>query len=215
MVVLITGANRGVGAALLAEYIAAGIAAHGTSRSGNDLLTLDVTDRASIDLLAEQMADHPVTTLICNAGVLYDKGLSIDDPAYNTQLWADTLAANVTGVFETIQAFLPQLRAANGAKIAIISSQMGSNTLATGGNYAYRASKAAALNIGRNLATDLASDGISVGIYHPGWVRTDMGGDIADISVQESAQGLKSRIDALSPATSGCFETWDGRAHPL
>ena len=73
----------------------------------------------------------------------------------------------MTGVFETIRTLLPNVRAANG-KIAIISSQMGSNTLATGGNYAYRASKAAALNLGRNLATDLSPEGIAVGIYHPG-----------------------------------------------
>ena len=212
MRVLITGANRGVGAALLRAY---GDSAMGTSRAGGDLLPLDVTDRRSIDALVQRMSDHPVTTLICNAGVLHDKFLGVDDAAHNTQLWTDTFAVNVTGVFETIQAFLPQLRAADDAKIAIISSQMGSNTIAKGNSLAYRASKAAALNLGRNLAVELAGDGIAVGIYHPGWVRTDMGGDEADISVTESAQGLKSRIDALSLATSGCFETWDGKPHPL
>ena len=83
-----------------------------------------------------------------------------------------------------------------------------------GGSYIYRASKAAALNLGRNLAADLRSDGIAVGIYHPGWVQTDMGGSSADITVDQAAEGLINRFEDLSVETTGCFETWDGKAHP-
>jgi NAD(P)-dependent dehydrogenase (short-subunit alcohol dehydrogenase family) len=72
-----------------------------------------------------------------------------------------------------------------------------SDRAANGGSYIYRASKAAATNLGRNLATDLAPRGIAVGIYHPGWVRTDMGGTGADISLEESVAGLMARFDAL------------------
>ncbi|MGL4279520.1 MAG: SDR family NAD(P)-dependent oxidoreductase, partial [Albidovulum sp.] len=78
--------------------------------------------------------------------------------------------------------------------------------------YVYRASKAAALNLGRNLATDLRGEGIAVGIYHPGWVKTEMGGGGADIEVADSAAGLLARFDALGPATTGCFEDWQGKA---
>ena len=53
-----------------------------------------------------------------------------------------------------------------------------------------------------------------VGIYHPGWVQTDMGGTGADITVEQSAIVLLERFDALNMATTGCFETWDGRKHP-
>ncbi|MDE3121297.1 MAG: SDR family oxidoreductase, partial [Paracoccaceae bacterium] len=102
-----------------------------------------------------------------------------------------------------------------GAKIAILSSQMASDTRAPGGSYIYRASKAAVLNLGRNLAADLKSEGIAVGIYHPGWVRTDMGGPGASIDADEAARGLIARFAALSIATTGCFETWDGRPHPF
>ena len=109
---------------------------------------------------------------------------------------------------------LPHLRRSKSGKIAIISSQMASDTYAPGGSYIYRASKAAVLNLGRNLATDLASEGIAVGIYHPGWVQTDMGGAAADVTPEASAIGLLDRFEALGPATTGCFETWDGRAHP-
>jgi NAD(P)-dependent dehydrogenase (short-subunit alcohol dehydrogenase family) len=90
---------------------------------------------------------------------------------------------------------------------------MASDTRALGGSYAYRASKAAALNLGRNLATDLKGLGIAVGIYHPGWVKTDMGGDAADITVAESASGLLDRFADLSLDSTGCFKTWDGRDH--
>ena len=132
MTALITGANRGVGAALLAKYRSAGLTAVGTSRGADDLYDLDVTDVESFLALANTLQGMPIENLICNAGVLQDKGWGLDGP-YTASTFADTFAANVTGVFETIRTLLPNVRAANG-KIAIISSQMGSNTLATGGN---------------------------------------------------------------------------------
>ena len=91
---------------------------------------------------------------------------------------------------------------------------MGSAEIASGGSYIYRASKAAVLNLGRNLAVDLKPAGFGVGVYHPGWVRTDMGGPHAAISMEESASGLMARFDALGPDTTGVFENWDGRPHP-
>ena len=215
MTILITGANRGIGQALAALYRNAGETVIGTHRAPDTehMRALDVTDPASHKALAARLADTPIDLLVCNAGVYLDKGQTLAD-GYPADMWEQMFAANVTGVFLTIQHLLPHLLRAKAGKIAIISSQMASHTRAPGGSYIYRASKAAALNLGRNLATDLAPKGIAVGIYHPGWVRTDMGGDHADISMQESAEGLAARFAALSPETTGCFETWDGRAHP-
>jgi NAD(P)-dependent dehydrogenase (short-subunit alcohol dehydrogenase family) len=119
----------------------------------------------------------------------------------------------VTGVFLSVQAFLPHLARATAPRIAIIASQMGSSTRAPGGSYIYRASKAAAINLGRNLATDLKPRGIAVGVYHPGWVQTDMGGASAEITTAKAVAGLVARFAALDLARTGCFETWDGRAH--
>ena len=215
MTVLITGANRGIGAELRSHYAARGETVLGTHRhpAREGLLTLDVTDPASAAALGRTLTDTALDLVVCNAGVYLDKGERLTD-GYPPALWAQTFATNVTGVFLTVQALLPHLRAGKG-KIAIISSQMGAQERATGGSYIYRASKAAVLNLGRNLAADLRRDGIAVGIYHPGWVRTDMGGAGADISEEEAARGLAARFDALSLATTGCFETWDGRAHPF
>ena len=213
MTTLITGANRGIGRALLDQSRAAGEQSFGTARTvSDDLLQLDVTDAASLATLAQTLRDRPIDLLVCNAGVYLDKGDALDH-GYGADKWADTFATNVTGVFMTIQTLLRNLRAAQNARIAIISSQMASDTHAPGGSYIYRASKAAALNLGRNLASDLRPEGIAVGIYHPGWVQTDMGGAGAAITVDEAAAGLLERFAALNTATTGCFETWNGRAH--
>jgi len=110
---------------------------------------------------------------------------------------------------------LPSLQRSAAPKIAIISSRMGSQERAKGGSYAYRASKAAAVNLGRNLAKDLEPLGIALGIYHPGWVRTDMGGGEADISEEESADGLITEFGKLSLETTGCFKNYDGADVPL
>ncbi|QBY01757.1 SDR family oxidoreductase [Rhodophyticola sp. CCM32] len=216
MRVLVTGANRGVGLALVAQMAARGDQVIATTRSDTPLDNVqweqaDISDPASIIALAGRV-QGALDLLVCNAGVLHDRREGLET-GYAPKIWADTLAVNVTGVFLTIQAFLPHLRAGEAGKIAIISSQMGSSTRSTGGTYAYRASKAAALNIGRNLAHDLAPEGMSVGIYHPGWVQTDMGGGGADITADQSASGLIERFDTLSVATTGVFETWDGQAH--
>ena len=205
--ILITGANRGIGAALLSHYHDNGDQVRGTARRPSDgLLPLDVTDPQSVKALAADLP-QPLDLLVCNAGI--NPGRGALDSGYPPRDWADTFQTNVTGVFLCIQAFLPQLRAAKG-KIAIISSRMGSDDSASGGSLIYRASKAAALNLGRNLAADLKAQGIAVGIYHPGWVQTDMGGRNASITPPVSAEGLARRFAALSPDTTGCFENYDG-----
>lgn len=210
MTIVITGASRGIGAGLVSAYAARGEDVIGTTRQGPG--ALEVTDSASQAAFARGLQGRAVDLLVCNAGVYLDKGQRLDD-GYPMAQWADSFATNVTGVFLSVQSLLPNLRAAKAAKIAIISSQMASSERAPGGSYIYRASKAAALNLGRNLASDLKAEGIAVGIYHPGWVQTDMGSDAADIGVEEAVTGLVARFDALDVSHTGVFETWDGRAH--
>ncbi|WP_187432316.1 hypothetical protein ROLI_025680 [Roseobacter fucihabitans] len=210
MTIVITGASRGIGAGLLEAYRARGGDVIGTTRDGAH--PLDVRDRASHATFAKSLSGQPVELLVCNAGVYLDKGQKLEG-GYPVEQWADSFATNVTGVFLSVQSLLPNLRAATSAKIVIISSQMASSERAPGGSYIYRASKAAVLNLGRNLAADLRAEGIAVGIYHPGWVQTDMGGQAAEIDVAQAVSGLVNRFDALDLSTTGVFETWDGRAH--
>ncbi len=216
---IVTGANRGIGLAMAQESAARGAVVHGTYRTtkpgiaGLQWDRLDVTDPGSVRGFAAALQGAPVGLLVCNAGVYPEKGERLDT-GYAAEKWQAGFAVNVTGVFLVVQALLPNLRAARG-RVAIIASQMGSTTRAPGGSLIYRASKAAAINLGRNLAVDLKPDGIAVGVYHPGWVQTDMGGTGADITPKAAATGLLDRFAALSLQTTGCFETWDGRAHPV
>jgi NAD(P)-dependent dehydrogenase (short-subunit alcohol dehydrogenase family) len=211
MSVFITGANRGIGLALADHYRAANQTVYGAARQMG-MIRLDVTDPTA-QRRAAVMVTGPLDLLICNAGVYLDRDETLET-GYDTQLWADSFATNVAGVFLTVQAHLPQLRAAGG-KVAIISSIMGSDARAPGGSYIYRASKAAVLNLGRNLAVDLAQDGIAVGVYHPGWVQTDMGGASAQITVAQSANGLAKQFDLLSLSNTGCFQNYDGTPIPF
>lgn len=216
MRIVITGASRGIGAALRAHYSTAGHEVTGTSTAGGDgLVPLDLaaTSPDFAPLLAA-VGDGPVDLLICNAGVYLDKGHALDT-GFRADIWARSMAVNVAGPFLTVQTLLPAMRRGNGAKVAIIASAMGSQERAPGGSYIYRASKAAAVNVARNLARDLATEGIAVGAYHPGWVKTDMGGSGADIDVATSSRGLADRFAALGPDTSGCFQNWDGADIPL
>lgn len=214
MQVVITGASRGIGKALHDRFVGQGHDVTGTARSGGAHLKLDVTRPEDHQALASAMKGRPVDLLVCNAGIYPDKGQNLAG-GFAPELWAETFATNVTGVFLTVQALLTCLQQAPQARIAILSSRLGSQELAAGGSYAYRASKAAALNLGRNLAVDLKPLGIAVGVYHPGWVRTDMGGEKGEIGVDDSAAGLMAEFDRLSLDSTGCFRTWDGRDLPF
>ncbi|MEO0682555.1 MAG: SDR family NAD(P)-dependent oxidoreductase [Pseudomonadota bacterium] len=217
MRMLITGASRGIGAEMAAQAVARGDEVVAVVRhfgaavpAGAERRVADVTDAAALAGLARSLADAPpLDLLVCNAGIYEGRG-RIGETAFPADAWARTFAANVAGVFLTVEALLPLIRAPGG-RIAVISSRMGSNTASrSGGSYIYRASKAAATNLATNLALDLADRGVSVGAYHPGWVRTDMGSQAADISVEQSAAGLLARFDALGPETTGVFESFDG-----
>ena len=220
MTTLITGATRGIGRALSAELVAQGETVIGTYRAappddtGAEWVPLDVTDPSAQAALAQRLDGRPVDLLVCNAGIYPDKQQQLDT-GFPAPMWAETFASNVTGAFLTVQALLPNLRLAPQPRIALIGSIMGSTTRAPGGAYIYRASKAALLNLGRNLAADLQDQGICVGTYHPGWVRTRMGGTSADIDAQQSARGLCARFAALGPENTGCFEAWDGTELPI
>lgn len=213
MRILITGASRGIGAGLYGHFRAGGHDVTGTARTATgDLWQLDQTEPDSIATLARRWGGRPLDLLICNAGIYNDRALALPD--YTPAIWSAAFAANVTGPALLIGALLPAIRAARG-KIGLLSTAMASDARAPGGSYAYRASKAALLNFGRNLASDLAGAGIAIGIYHPGWVQTEMGGAGAEISVAQSVAGLAARLVALDLGSSGSFLNYDGTPVPF
>ena len=234
---LITGANRGIGLELTRQAALNGdqvIACARNIKEASELVTLNKENEAitliSLDVTAEnsmrQVAADikcKIDILVCNAGVLNGYG-GLEDNAHHSQAIGAVLMTNIAGVSFTARSFLPHLVKKNSrnekqcgthGKIAVISSIMGSQERAGSNAPIYRASKAAATNLARSLAIELAPRGIAVGAYHPGWVRTDMGGPSADVSPQESPAGLLTRFDKLNVTNTGIYESFSGEKLPF
>ena len=166
---------------------------------------VDVADDPSINKLVEQLDGVEIDVLINNAGILSGESLpAIDFDAVRRQL-----EINAIGPIRVTQALLPKL--ATDAKVAIITSRMGSiadNT--SGGMYGYRMSKAAVNAAGRSLAHDLRPKGIAVQLLHPGFVKTDMTGGNGNVTADVSAADLIRRIDELDLESTGTFRHANG-----
>lgn len=219
--VLITGASRGIGLALVEAYAAEGWSVFATVRNpvgaasfphGVRVETLEVRDPASVETLARRLEGVTLDVLINNCGVIGPARQSTGDMDFEGFL--DTLAINTLGPLRVTQALRPNLRLSAEGKVAVISSYMGSMSYAKSDRVAYRVSKAGANKLTQALATDLAGELIAVAAIHPGWVRTEMGGPDADIEVERSAAGIKRVIDDLELASTGRFLAYNGRELP-
>lgn len=224
--VAITGAGRGIGLELASQHLAAGDrvfalvrnpasaeTVRGLAEGSDGKLTvhaLDVGDDASVASGAADTGGEPIDVLYNVAGVTGPAGNELEKADWAA--WDETFRIMVQGPLRVTQAFLPRLR--SGSKVIMVSSQLGASTWPMGGFYAYGAAKAALNRLSRSLALDLKDRGIVVGIVHPGWVQTDMGGPNAQISSEESATGLRTLADQWSLEESGEFKRWDGSTHP-
>lgn len=217
-VVVITGANRGIGLELARHYAREGCEVIGVCRqSSDDLATVanqvidgvDVTTDAGIDALKTGLAGKSISLLINNAGLLQDEQLgSIDFDSIRTQM-----EINAYAPLRVTEALVPQIR--EGGKIANITSRMGSIAdNDSGGRYGYRASKAALNAFGKSLAVDLKPRGIAVAQLHPGYVKTRMVNFGGLITPEESAKGLAERIANLNLENSGSFWHSNGEELP-
>ncbi|WP_424934155.1 SDR family oxidoreductase [Amaricoccus macauensis] len=216
--ILITGAGRGLGRELALQSHARGDRVLATMRAPEraadlppeiEIYRLEVTKSESTAALASELKGEAVDLLVCNAGVFPGRG-GLREANCSELDWFAGLMTNVAGPYFTVRDLLPNLQLSQHPRVAIIASVMGSNQNAAGGSYIYRASKAAAINLARNLAVELAPLGIAVGAYHPGWVRTDMGTEAAPVDVNHSATGLLERFAELSVETTGAFEDYLG-----
>jgi NAD(P)-dependent dehydrogenase (short-subunit alcohol dehydrogenase family) len=126
-----------------------------------------------------------------------------------------TFRVNAVGPMLVAQRYLDLLQAASSPKIVNISSEAGSiSRMQHHRGYAYYASKAALNMLTRALAWDESLAGVIVIAIHPGWVRTDMGGNRAPLSPAQSAAGILAIVDGLSAASSGRFYTYEGHQYP-
>lgn len=223
--ILITGANRGIGLELARQYAAAGWDVIATARDtaaaddmraipGVTARTLDVSDHGMVDDLARRL-NQTFDVVIANAGVMGTRdGGAQEFGTLDYGAWLDVMMINTFGAVKTLEAFTPHLERSSQKKMVAITSLMGSITDTSGGMTAYRVSKAA-LNMALvAAAASLKAKGIAVGVLHPGWVKTDMGGESAPVTRAQSAEGLRSQIDALTPADQAHFKAFDGRTLP-
>lgn len=223
-VALITGANRGIGLALVRAYAGRRDKVFAAARASSDrteldalaeasrgwieVVALDVSDPVDIARAKRRLEAEPIDVLINNAGVSGPDRQSALDMDFEGL--AETLAINAIAPLRIANAFLPNVKAAKG-KIITLSSQMGQMQSASSDSLAYRVSKAAVNKLMRGLATELKPQGVPVLIVHPGWVKTEMGGDGAHLSPEESAAGMLKLIDKLDIASTGKFLAWNGK----
>jgi NAD(P)-dependent dehydrogenase (short-subunit alcohol dehydrogenase family) len=225
--VVITGANRGIGLALVRRYLEAGDSVVALCRSAEkaeqlralaagsgarlQIGSIDIANQASVDAAARSVSG-PVDILINNAGILGGTDQALE--SIDTEAWLEALKIMTIGPFRVTRAFVPNLAQARG-KVLFVSSQLAASTWPYGGYYAYSSAKAAGNRVAQILALDLKDKGISVGSVHPGYVQTDMGGPGAEITPAESAAGIYQVVAKLDLASSGGFFKWNGEKHPL
>ncbi len=227
---LITGANRGIGLEFCRQYAADGWRVLACSRypeksdelnklaSRNPELikvhALDVADHVEIDRLAQILADESIDLLINNAGIYPESdksGFGHTDYAE----WMQAFRINTMAPLKMAETFAAQIARGKQKTIVTITSKMGSIAdNSGGGSYLYRSSKAAVNMVVKSLAIDLKAFGITTVVFHPGWVKTDMGGPNAMISPEQSVSGMRKVISELEPADSGKFFAYDGQVIP-
>ena len=210
--VLVTGSSRGIGLELCKQLNERGDRVIATCRQSTDALAaldvevlenVDVSDPKSLTLLSVRLKERKIDWLINNAGVL--QSFSLDDLGMSCIAnFKKMFDVNSLGPLLATKLLLKHL--GSGSKVGLITSRMGSIAdNESGGSYGYRMSKAAANAAGKSLAIDLKSQGIAVGILHPGYVRTDMTGHIGLMDADESVIGLIKRMDNLNLTNTGSF----------
>lgn len=217
MNVLIIGASRGLGLEFVRQYRTGGARITATARDeaalerlrehGARALKMDVANAASVSGLAWLIDGERFDVVVVNAGVYGPRTEGLQAPTA-----ADFDAVMHTNVLGPMRV-LPQVAEAlaPGARVAILSSRMGSMGLRTSSSgWLYRASKAAANSVMKDAALALAGQAIVIS-FHPGWVRTDMGGAEADIDAATSVAGMRTVLASVKPADTGSFFNYDGQ----
>jgi NAD(P)-dependent dehydrogenase (short-subunit alcohol dehydrogenase family) len=226
--VVVTGAGRGLGEELVRHFAEGGASVWGTTRSASgkdDLqkhLMLDLMDEASIASAAASLAEQTDgIDILVNCAAVDARNFGVEPDRCDVQdISAEAMASvfqvNVTGPLLVQQHMHGLLCQGRNPIIVNISSQLGSMVVGdtVGSDVAYNISKAGLNMLSRRAAASYASDGITVVMMHPGWLKTDMGGSNADLEVSDAAQQIVATIQELTFEDSGSFIRWDGTVHP-
>ena len=226
--ILITGANRGIGLEFVAQYLRRGDNVLATCRNPGQadklnemqagqgrltVLQLDVSNTDSFGQFVSSLENQPIDVFINNAGVYGPRSSGFGQ--LTQQDWLAVFQVNTIAPALLTQALVGNLKQGTEGKLVYLTSKMGSiedNT--SGGSYIYRSSKTALNQVVKSLSLDLAAEGLTAIVIHPGWVQTDMGGANALIDTQTSVSGMVAVIDKLTSADSGRFYNYDGNSIP-
>jgi len=209
-VALVTGANRGLGfetcrqlgkkgfqIILSSRQRENGIAATAKlAREGIDVefIQLDVTDRGSIEKARDWIWEKygRLDVLVNNAGIMLDpmENASASALDMNVDILRRTFETNVSGPYQMCQVFIPLMKKNGYGRVVNVSSGMGQLSEMNGGYPGYRVSKTALNALTRIFADETTGSGILVNSICPGWVKTDMGGPQAELSVEEGVQTI-------------------------
>ncbi len=213
--VLITGASRGIGRGFVERFGEAGWRVIATCRDPSaagldcEVHTLDVTEAASVRALAGELAGEPIDVLLNNAGIFGPRDSDVGSIDYDA--WAEVLAIDALAPLRVSEALVENVAASDRKLMIFISTMMASITQTkSGDSLIYRSSKAclnAAVNV---LGNHLQPRGIACALFHPGWVRTDMGGPGAAIDTKTSVRGMFNVINRLKFEDNGRFINYDG-----
>ncbi len=215
---LILGASRGLGLGLVREFVSRGYAVTATERTHSDALhatkaevhTADVADHASVDALAAALGSRRFGLIFIVAGQW--------GPQHQSPLKApfdQSAALFVTNAVGPVAA--AQRLAANAVAqgtIALMTSGLGSIANSSGGSLLYNGSKAALNMMAKGFALSSDAKGRTVLVIDPGWVKTDMGGPGAQLTIEQSTRGMADVIERTAGSGRFAYLTHDGRELP-
>jgi NAD(P)-dependent dehydrogenase (short-subunit alcohol dehydrogenase family) len=226
--ILITGSNRGIGLEFVSQYLERGDTVFASCRDpqGADrlqelqtddlrlrILQLDVSQPHGFAGFAASLEGQAIDVFINNAGVYGPRSAGFGE--ITEQDWLPVLQVNTIAPLLLTQSLIANFKQGTDRKLVYVTSKMGSiadNT--SGASYIYRSSKTALNQVVKSLSADLAADGLTAVVVHPGWVQTDMGGPNALIDTQTSVNGMIAVIDGLNSSDSGGFFNYDGNPIP-
>ena len=216
---VVTGANRGIGLEFVKQLSKAGYNVYAGFRTFSQemedacngmIQPLDVSLQHSVDDFTSKLPSS-IDLLINNAGVADGRWQSMEEIDDNIAL--KVLNINAVGPVRMMKSISEKL--SDGAKVVMITSLMASmEDCKTGRSYAYRASKAALNMFSLAMKNELKTRNISLVLMHPGWVRTDMGGPHAEVSVVESVEGMMKQIKHHSIENTGMYMDFQGNILP-
>ena len=214
-IVIITGANRGIGLEFARQYSNDGWDVIATARQSSAELEalgvrieqLDMQDLDSVVALGAKV--EGLDLLIANAGTwMPEKAETAEDG----RAWAAMMITNTIAPYLLAKSLLPKVGAAKGKLIALTSG-MGSIAESSGGYVPYRSSKAALNMAWHSLAIEAKPLGAIAAVFDPGWVKTRMGGANAPTPPEQSVGEMRKLIERLGPEDSGAFLKRDGSRH--